>query len=111
MPHPICFRVSPSALTLAKTAQKVADIVTGFTKAEIQDFFRKNIHASSTQRAKLVVQLFAQRGAQPDAANDVAGSQATAIEDVRAFKAGLVASAGPRPVKSIGEYEDIGKSV
>ena len=49
----------------------------------------------------------------PDAesANMVHGSsavnQATEITDIRRFKAGLLASAGARPVKDLSEYEDI----
>ena len=86
-----------------------AETVRGVTKAEIQEFFMEKIHTASATRAKLVVQLFARGGSQPD--KEAAGAEgkqaATVIEDVRSYKAGLVASAGARPARDVSEYEEV----
>jgi insulysin len=44
---------------------------------------------------------------EPDEATPASPNLPVVIEDVRAFKAGLVASSGARPVKEMSEYEDI----
>ncbi|MBE3048892.1 hypothetical protein IMZ48_41620 [Candidatus Bathyarchaeota archaeon] len=68
----------------------------------------EKIHTASATRAKLVVQLFARGGSQPDKeAVGAEGKQATVIEDVRSYKAGLVASAGARPARDVTEYEEV----
>lgn len=90
------------------TAYQDAETVRGVTKAEIQEFYQKKIHTASAERAKLVVQLFARGGSQPEGgANGVGEGGATVIEDVRRYKAGLVASAGARPARDVTEYEEI----
>lgn len=89
-----------------RTAQQDAEHVRSLTKAEIQDFYQRKVRAGSEERAKLVVQLFA-RGGSVAETNGVAESEATVIEDVRAYKAGLAASAGARPARDVTEYEEI----
>lgn len=85
-----------------------AETVRGITKPEIQEFYRTKIHTSSTERSKLVVQLFARSGSQPDEANSVTeGREPTVIKDVRKYKAGLVASTGPRPARDVTEFEEL----
>lgn len=75
------------------------------------DFYNEKICTGSPSRAKLAVQLFAQGGSKGAVAEDTNGvvgkAKATVIEDVRAYKASLVASAGARPARDISEYEEI----
>lgn len=80
-------------------------------------FYRQYITPESVERAKLVVYLVAQ-GSSPDAqpaeettqenspAKPSNGQERVIIDNVRDYKAGLVASAGARPTKELGEFED-----
>ena len=80
-------------------------------------FYRTFIAPSSPERAKLAVHLVAQ-GVSPDAkSSDESAQTETApvkgngkelviIENVRDYKAGLVASVGARPTKQLSEFED-----
>lgn len=67
------------------------------------------MRAGSEERAKLVVQLFARGGsvAETNGEAEGKGGEAVVIEDVRAYKAGLTASAGARPARDVTEYEEI----
>ncbi|SPO02733.1 related to insulysin precursor (metalloendopeptidase) [Cephalotrichum gorgonifer] len=101
-----------------------AENVKALTKADILEFYQQKLHMSSPLRAKMVVQLFAQgngKSKEKEGADGVVdgvvdgaatngeaeSTGVTLIEDVRSFKASLVASAGARPARDITEYEEI----
>lgn len=67
------------------------------------------MRAASEERAKLVVQLFARGGSVAETNGDTeeGKAEATVIEDVRSYKAGLAASAGARPARDVTEYEEV----
>ncbi|CAJ2506586.1 Uu.00g077720.m01.CDS01 [Anthostomella pinea] len=106
-----------SVLTLC-TAQQDAAQLKQLTKAEMVEFYSTRIHPTSPTRSKLIVQLIA-RGTssetkEADTTNDDKaapapsnGTDPVVIESVGDFKAGLGTTAGPRPVRDIGEFEDI----
>jgi insulysin len=85
------------------------------------EFYTTYIIPTSLKRAKLVVQLRAQKVSPKssdaterkdeevvgDDAVPTNGIEASIITDVRDFKSGLVASAGARPVRDLCEFEDV----
>lgn len=94
-----------------------AEHVKLLTKPEMIEFYSTYIHPTSPARAKLAVYLIAQGGCQdangiPDAekADATAPSNGTEppvmIRDVRTYKAGLVAGAGPRPAQEASAFEE-----
>ena len=95
------------------------------TKAEMIEFYAAHIAPASPIRAKLVVNLIAQSsnpkegegengekadGAAVPTSNGeavVAGPPPVLIEDVRDYKARLIASAGARPITPLSEFLEI----
>jgi insulysin len=97
-------------------AQEDAAAVKSLTKSEMVEFYTTYIIPASPQRAKLAVHLVAQgvskkteEAATTDGEAEQVpgnGSEPCVIENVRDYKAGLVASAGARPIKELNEFED-----
>lgn len=102
-------------------AQQDAAHIKTLTKTDMVEFFQRYIKPGSTTRAKLSVHLRAQatapakegaeakvNGVAKDVELQPAGDvkPPTLIEDVRSFRAGLVATCGARPAKDLTEYED-----
>lgn len=103
-------------MTNSYIAQEDAAQVGTLTKPEMIEFYSTYIAPASPARAKLVVDLVAQssnpkseEGATTNGEEAVPsnGTVPVVIKDVRDFKAGLVASAGARPVKDLSEFEEI----
>lgn len=99
-----------------EAAQEDAAAVKSLTKAEMVEFYTTYIIPTSSQRAKLAVHLVAQGVSKKTEEATVTdgetekipgnGTEPHLIENVRDFKAGLVASAGARPIKELSEFED-----
>ncbi|KAF7540169.1 hypothetical protein G7054_g1587 [Neopestalotiopsis clavispora] len=99
-----------------EAAQEDAAAVKSLTKSEMVGFYTTYIIPASPQRAKLAVHLVAQgvskkteEAATTDGEAEQVpgnGSEPCVIENVRDYKAGLVASAGARPIKELNEFED-----
>jgi hypothetical protein len=88
--------------------------VKALTKADLIEFYKQFIDPRSLSRAKLSVYLIAgaktgenehglHKDAMPPSSN---GTRPVLIEDVRAFKSSLLASAGP-PVIDLTSYEEL----
>ncbi|CAJ2509957.1 Uu.00g058570.m01.CDS01 [Anthostomella pinea] len=101
-----------------EAAQRDAAQLKQLTKVEMVEFYSTRINPKSPTRSKLIVQLIAQGASSEtkdaDATNDDKtvpapsnGTEPVVIESVRDFKAGLGTTAGPCPVRDIGEFEDI----
>ncbi|KAI1168102.1 peptidase M16 inactive domain-containing protein [Nemania serpens] len=100
-----------------EAAQHDAARVEKLTKAEMVDFYKTFIDPTSPTRAKLVVQLIAQgvssKPEEADAKKDEVtppisnGTQPILITSVRDYKARMAATAGPRSVHDMSEFEDL----
>ncbi|KAJ8107438.1 hypothetical protein ONZ43_g6733 [Nemania bipapillata] len=99
-----------------EAAQHDAAHVEKLTKAEMIDFYKTFIDPSSPSRAKLVVQLIAQGASsktEVDAKKEEVtppisnGTKPVLITSVRDFKARMAATAGPRAVHDLSEFEEL----
>lgn len=103
-------------MTNSFAAQEDAAHVSALTKSEMIEFYSTYIAPISPTRAKLVVDLVAQ-SSNPDSqeaattngeeAVPTNGTVPVVIEDVRDFKASLVASPGACPVRNLSEFEEM----
>ncbi|KAI1819296.1 peptidase M16 inactive domain-containing protein [Xylaria intraflava] len=110
-----------------EASQMDADRIETLTKAEMIEFYATFVDPTSPTRTKLVVQLIAQGvSPKPEKSDDETDAQegekdkeeeATApisngtrpflITDVWEYKATLAATAGPRPVRDLTEFEEL----
>ncbi|CAJ2500800.1 Uu.00g036530.m01.CDS01 [Anthostomella pinea] len=101
-----------------EAAQQDAAQLKQLTKAKMVEFYSTRIDPRSPTRSKLIVQLIAQGASSETKEADTTiddkkvptplnGTEPVVIESVRDFKAGLGTTAGPRPVRDIGGFEDI----
>ncbi|KAI0128922.1 peptidase M16 inactive domain-containing protein [Xylariales sp. AK1849] len=103
-----------------EASQEDATHVKLLTKSDLIEFYSTYILPTSPVRAKLAVYLVAQGVSEKTADNDkdaptggetekvpLNDTEPYVIENVRDFKARLVASAGARPIRELSEFEDL----
>ncbi|KAI0010148.1 LuxS/MPP-like metallohydrolase [Xylariaceae sp. FL0662B] len=106
-----------------EAAQRDAVRVKELTKTEMVEFYNTYVNPTSPTRAKIVVQLIAQ-GTSPkskeleettktngdttdNSTNATNGTNPFIIRSVREYKARLSVTAGARPIRELGEFEEI----
>ncbi|KAH8673592.1 peptidase M16 inactive domain-containing protein [Xylariales sp. PMI_506] len=97
-----------------ETSQEDAAQVKKLTKPDMIEFYNTYIVSSSPVRAKMCVYLVAQGESEKsndtptvDTVPEVVLEKPVLIENVRDYRAGLVASAGARPTRELSEFEEL----